>query len=82
MFHNRAVNNRINKLQVRAPRLVHNNSLVHDNTFSFYELLQKKNSFTIHHENIQKLALEMYNRVKHCIAPNIMSELFNEANVP
>ena len=60
MFHNRTLNNRINKLQERALRLVHN-----DNTSSFYELLQK----------------EMY-RVKHRIAPKIMCELFNEANVP
>ena len=76
MFYNRTLNNRINKLQERALRLVHN-----DNISSFYELLQKKNSFTIHHRNIQKLALEMY-RVKHRIAPKIMYELFNEANVP
>ena len=76
IFHNRTLNNRINKLQERALRLVHN-----DNTSSFYELLQKDNSFTIHHRNIQKLALEMY-RVKHRIAPKIICELFNEANVP
>ena len=76
MFHNLTLNNRINKLQERALRLVHN-----DNTSSFYELLQKDNSFTIHHRNIQKLALEMY-RVKHRIAPKIICELFNEANVP
>ena len=73
---NWTLNNRINKLQERALRLVHN-----DNTSSFYELLQKDNSFTIHHRNIQKLALEMY-RVKHRIAPKIICELFNEANVP
>ena len=76
MFHNLTLNNRINKLQERALRLVHN-----DNTSSFYELLQKDNSFTIHHRNIQKLALEMY-RVKHHIAPKIICELFNEDNVP
>ena len=76
MFHNRTLDNRINKLQERALRLVHN-----DNTSSFCELLQKDNSFTIHHRNIQKLALEMY-RVKHRIAPKIICELFNEANVP
>ena len=72
MFHNRTYN----KLQERALRLVHN-----DNTSSFYELLQKDNSITIHHRNIQKLALEMY-RFKHRIASKIMCELFNEANVP
>ena len=66
MFHNRKLNNRINNLQERALRLVHN-----DNTFSFYKLLQKDNSFTIHHQNIQKLTLEKY-RIKHRIAPKIM----------
>ena len=75
MFHNRTLNYRINKIQEKALRLVHN-----DNTSSFYELLQKDNSFTIHHQNIQKLALEM-NRVKHRIVPKIMCKLFNEANV-
>ena len=76
MFHSRTLNNRISKLQERALRLVHN-----DNTSSFYELLQKDNSFTIHHRNIQKFALEMY-RVKHRIASKIICELFNKANVP
>ena len=66
MFHNRTLNDRINNLQERALRLVHN-----DNTFSFYKLLQKDNSFTIHHQNIQKLTLEKY-RIKHRIAPKIM----------
>ena len=37
MFQNRTLNNRINKLQEQALRLVHN-----DNTFFFYKLLQKK----------------------------------------
>ena len=76
MFRNQTANNRISKFQERALRLAHN-----DNTSPFYELLQKDNSFTIHHRNIQKLALEMY-RVKHRIAPKIICELFNEANVP
>ena len=58
MFHNRTLNNRINKLQERALHLVHN-----DNTSSFYKLLQKGNTFTIDLRNIHKLALEMY-RVK------------------
>ena len=47
MFHNRTLNKRINKVQERALPLVHN-----DNTSSFYELIQKDNSFTIHHRNI------------------------------
>ena len=70
------MNNRINKLQERALRLVHNG-----NTSSFYEPLQKDNFFKIYHQNIQKLALKVY-RVKHRTAPKIMCDLFNEANVP
>ena len=76
MFHNQTQNNRINRLQERPLRLVHNS-----NTSFSNELLQKDNSFTIHHRNIQKLALEMY-RVTHRLALKIICELFNEANVP
>ena len=43
-FYNETRNNRINKLQERALRLVHN-----DNTSSFYEPLQKDKPITIHH---------------------------------
>ena len=74
-FHNRTLNNRINQVQERALRLVHD-----ENSSCFYELFQKDNSFTNHYRNIQKLALELH-RVKHCIAPKIMCELFNEAYV-
>ena len=76
MLHNGTLNNGINKLLERALRLVHNG-----NTSSFYEPLQNGNCLTIHHRNIQKLALEMY-KVKDRIAPKIIHELFNEANVP
>ena len=75
MVLNRTLNSKINKLQERALCLVHN-----DNTSSFYEFLQKDNSFTIHHRNILKLALKMY-RVKHGIASKLMWKLCNEANV-
>ena len=45
MFHNRTLNNRINKLQERALPLVHN-----DNTSSFYKFFQKDNSPSKHSE--------------------------------
>ena len=48
MFHNRTLNNRINKRQERALRLVDN-----DNTSSFHELLQKGNPLTIHHRTFR-----------------------------
>ena len=53
MFHSQTLNNRINKLREKALRLVYN-----DSSSSFGEFLKKYNSFTIHHRNIQKLAIE------------------------
>ena len=70
MFHNRTLNNRINKIHERALRLVYK-----DNKSTFSELLSKDNSFSIHHRNLQKLAIEMY-KVKHNISPEIMNNIF------
>ena len=48
---------------------------------SFQELLDKDNSITIHHRNLQRLAVEMY-KVKKNISPIPMQELFTaQANV-
>ena len=47
MFHSRALNNLINKLDERGLRLVYK-----DLDFTFDELLRKDGSFTIHHRNI------------------------------
>ena len=55
MFHSRRLNNKINKLHERALRLVYKNK-----TLSFVKLLIMNNSFTVHHRNLQKLAIEMY----------------------
>ena len=57
MFHSRELNNRINRLHKRALRLIYNNF-----TTSFEQLLDKDNSFTIHQQNIQSLAIEMYKK--------------------
>ena len=76
MFHNRTLSKRIDKLQEKVLHLVHN-----DNVASFDELLQKDNSFAIHHLNIHKLELLMY-RVHFRIAPKIICELFNETKIP
>ena len=72
MFHNRTLNSKINKLHERALRIVYN-----DDKLTFQELLDLDNSLTIHHRNIQKLAIEMY-KVKNHISPIPLQEIFNE----
>ena len=72
MFHSREINNKINKLQERALRVVHK-----DETISYEELLRKNNSYTIHERNLQKLALLMF-KVKHKLCPSPVQELFTE----
>ena len=39
--------------------------------------MKKENSFTFHHRNIQKLAIEMY-QLKHKTAPKLVCELLKE----
>ena len=70
MFHNRTLNNRINRIHERALRLVYK-----DNTSTFSELLSKDGSFCIHHRNLQKLVVEMY-KVKNNISPQLMKNIF------
>ena len=63
MFHNRTLNNKINKLHERALRLAYK----YDSS-SFQELLDSDDADTIHCRNLQKLAIEMY-KVKNKISP-------------
>ena len=53
-----------------SERYVHKNS-----TLSFEELLQKDNSVTIHHRNLQKLATEMFKIINNH-SPPIMKTIF------
>ena len=55
-FHSQALNNKINHLQEIVLRI----AAYSDYKSSLNELLQKDNSFTIHHRNIQSLSIKIY----------------------
>ena len=73
MFHSRTLNNKINKLHERALRIVYKKDFL----LTFQELLNKDDSVTTHHRNLQKLATEMY-KVKNQLSPLPIQELFTE----
>ena len=70
MCYSRKRNNKINRLQERALRIVYN-----DKSSTFYQLLEKDKSVTIHTRNLQYLAIEIF-KVKIGISPIIMAEIF------
>ena len=55
MFHGRQTNHKIKRVHERAFRIVYS-----EYVSSSQDLLNKDNSFTIHHQNIQSLATETY----------------------
>ena len=71
MFHSRQVNSKVNSLHYRALRMVYL-----EETSSFEELLTKDGSVTIHHRNLQVLAVEMFKVIKG-IAPTFMNGIFS-----
>ena len=71
MFHNRTLNNKINRIHERALRIVYR-----DKTSNFTELLQKDSAATAHQRNLQVLATEIY-KVKMDLAPQLAKERFS-----
>ena len=74
MCHSRKLNNKINRLQERALRIVYN-----DKSSTFYQLLEKDKSVTIHTRNLQYLAIEFF-KVKIGISPIIMTKIFKSCD--
>ena len=76
MFHDRNVNNKINKIHKRALRIA-----IKDTPSKFEDLLKKAASVTIHQRNLQLLITEIY-KTKHDLNPKFMGEFFVEKNFP
>ena len=70
MNHSRTLNNRINRIQERALRIVYN-----DGKSTFSELFTKDKSVTVHSRNLQISTTEMF-KVKNGMAPEIISNIF------
>ena len=71
MFHNRKLNNHINRIHERALRIAYQ-----DHNSTFKELLAKDGSSKIHDRYLQKLLIEIF-KVKMKLAPEIMIEIFD-----
>ena len=72
MLHTRKNSIKINYLHERCLRLIYS-----DKKSSYENLLENDNSVSIHHKNIQALAIEMF-KVKHKLCPDITSDIFKE----
>ena len=70
MVHSRRLNNKINNVHEKALRIVYS-----DYKPTFQELLDKDGSFSVHHRNIQTLAIEIYKHI-HGLSLAIMGEVF------
>ena len=70
MCHSRLANKQINKIHERALRIV-----FIDNDSNFEDLLKKSNSVSIHHRNLQHIAIEIY-KALNGLSTTLMSELF------
>ena len=69
MCHSRTVHSLINNIHERALRIVYK-----DNISSFTQLLEKSGSVSIHHRNLQALAIEVYKALNNLSSP-LMSDL-------
>ena len=76
MFHSRSLNNKINFIYERALRITYGGK-----TSTFQQLLEKDNSISIHHRNLQILAAKMF-KISNNLSPEIVKEILQERFVP
>ena len=67
MLHSRQNNDKIKHLHEKYLRLIHNDKLS-----SYEELLEKNGSVSVHHKNIQSLAIKML-QIKHGESPESLA---------
>ena len=69
MCHSRTIHSLINNIHERSLRIVYK-----DDVASFEELLEKSSSVSIHHRNLQALAIEVYKSLNNLSFP-LMTDL-------
>ena len=70
MFHSRRLNNRINSIHERTLWITYQ-----DHISTSQELLNKDNSVSLYHRNVQGLATEMF-KTHRGLSPDILREIF------
>ena len=70
MFQSRRLNNKINNVHEKALRIIYS-----DYKSTFQELVDKDVSFSVHHRNIQTLAIEIYKHI-YGLSPATVGEVF------
>ena len=76
MFHGRQHNYKINKVHERDR--IHLRIVYNDTITSFEELLVRDKAFTIRHQNIQSLAIEMHKAVNNLPGENLSDFFFKK----
>ena len=75
MFHGRELNKKFNHLHEHSLRIIYK-----DNSF-FKDLLKKDNLFTVHHKNIQLLAIALF-KVKVDLSNPIIKDVLKTRTLP